>query len=97
MNDKMTENEYLKKVKEIRRVAWFDIVELMRDYAVENNQIKLGDIISNHAMTIKVEKVRLYRNELKPSLIYSGIRLTKAKKPFKSGEKASIYQMNLRE
>jgi len=63
----------------------------------KNNSVKIGDIITDHIGSIKVEKIFLYRSELEPSFIYSGKRYTKFNKPFKSGEKTRIYQINLRD
>ena len=87
--------EYRQKCDEIRIRARTDTTNLMRRYAEDHSLVKLGDIVTDHIGSIRVDGWSLYRDELCPSLVYSGMRYTKTGKPFKSREKTEVYQINL--
>ena len=67
------------------------------EYAQSNNSVKVGDFVTDHIGTVKVELMRLYfeYGSGLPALVYSAPTYTKAGKPFKSESKRSVYQTNL--
>lgn len=70
---------------------------LAYEYAQSHNSVKVGDFVTDHIGTIKVELMRLYFEYGSgiPALVYIGAEYTKAGKPFKSESKRSVYQNNL--
>lgn len=73
--------------------------ELKEKYALTNNNIKIGDIISDTTISIKVEKIQViqssFGNEY-PECRYSGKKVKKDGSFFKDGSSDSIYQSNLK-
>jgi len=78
--------EYDKKVR-----------ELNKEYALSNNKISIGDIITDHIGSIKVEAICITTpfGRDNPCCLYSGTEYTKSGKPFKNGSKRKVYQFNL--
>ena len=56
--------------------------ELRRQYAAEHNPVKIGDIITDHYHTIRVENMSMYGHPV-PYVMYTGIELTKQGEPKK--------------
>jgi len=92
----MREDVYKANMKDINMRHEKALLNLDRDFAVSNSIVKIGDVVTDHIGSVKVESIKLYRcfGEL-PRLSYYGIRLKKNGLPFVSGEKRSAYQMNL--
>jgi hypothetical protein len=93
----MTKQEFDDKIKEIERKMKLEKRELYNEYALSNNPHKVGDIVSDHKGTIKIEKIKIvlgFRKEY-PECVYIGSRLRKDLKPFKSGEHDFVYQSNM--
>ena len=71
----MTKDEYDKKNKEITDRFEFEQRQLNMTYATTNNKIKVGDIVTDHLKTIKVNTIRLVRqtNSSYPACKYSDL------------------------
>jgi hypothetical protein len=68
--------------------------ELNKEYALSNNTVKIGDIVTDHIGSVKVEKILLW-GSIEPSCVYRGIEYTKAGKPYKKGSERDVFQINL--
>ena len=64
------------------------------EYARANSDIKIGDIITDHVGTIRVEVIKIYYSS-PPQCEYVGVMLTKKGVPFKGGEKRTVIQENI--
>lgn len=93
----MTIEEYKEEREKIKKKCNKDLSVLSKNYAFDNSPYQKGDIISDYKGTIMIESVKwcnaFYDNI--PSCVYSGVRLTKNGKKFKSGETMKIYQVNM--
>jgi len=72
---------------------------LAKEFAFANNPYKVGDIITDHNVTIKIDTIKWYMgrhwdNEL-PYCIYQGVALKKNGTPNKKGTIDNIYQNNI--
>ena len=56
--------------------------ELRKQYVIEHNPVKVGDIITDNYHTIRVEKIYVYGYTV-PFMYYSGTELTKQGVPKK--------------
>lgn len=56
--------------------------ELRKQYAIEHNPVKVGDIVTDYYHTIRVEKMNIYGNPI-PYMQYRGTELTKRGVPKK--------------
>lgn len=72
-------------------------IELAKKFALENNSIKEGDIVTDHVGSIKVEKIQVTLGSFDdpPSCVYFGIELKKDLTPTKKATKRDVYQSNL--
>lgn len=89
-----------KKQKQILMDIWDKgFRELKEKYALTNNNVKIGDIISDSTISIKVEKIQVvqssFGNEY-PECRYPGKKVTKKGDFFKDGSNDFIYQSNLK-
>lgn len=57
-------------------------MELRKQYAIEHNPVKVGDIVTDHYHTIRVEEMNLYGRPI-PFMRYQGTELTKQGVPKK--------------
>ncbi len=67
---------------------------LAKDFAFSNSSVAVGDIVTDHTGSIKVEAVRFHAGN-NPSCVYVGVELTKKLVPKKSGVKRSVSQIYL--
>ena len=72
----MTVNELTEGLISIQREANNKQDELRKQFAKGHNTIKVGDIITDHYHTIKVERMNIYGHPV-PFMRYYGIELTK--------------------
>jgi len=93
----MTKEEFYKKRKAIQQEADERELELCKAYAYANNTVKVGDIISDHLTTIRVDGMGVYVGPGSVGMRYLGPELTKAGTPRKDGRKACIYQSNIKQ
>ncbi len=68
---------------------------IYKEYALSNNPYKVGDIITDHYKTIKIEIIGVYVSNGEPSCQYTGIQLNKDGKPSKTQKDNTIYQFNI--
>lgn len=50
---------------------------IQHQYAIENNPINIGDIITDHIGSIRVETIRVCHNTKYPTCVYNGFVVTK--------------------
>lgn len=93
----MTKEEYKSKVIEINNDRELKLKSLAKEYALSNNPYKIGDIVTDHIKTVKIEKIQFTLGGLQspPECVYTGIELTKKGEPNKKGNKRSVYQSNI--
>ncbi len=72
---------------------------LERDYAFSNSSVKVGDIVTDHIGSVKVDVIlyAIVRDNDYPTCVYRGEELTKAGKARKKQSIRDIYQVNLKE
>lgn len=76
------------RVKEDKR-------KLMRDFALSNNTVKVGDVVSDGCFKVKVEKIKIYLDPIQPSCIYCGELLTVKGKSRKIKKEGVVYQTGM--
>lgn len=92
----MTYEEYQVAVKALEKEYMEKEQAVVREYALSNNPVKIGDVIRDHHCKIKVERISVLRSfSKKPQCVYSGPRLKKNGEPYKNGDTESIWQSNL--
>jgi len=92
----MIHEQYLQMLKDLENDFNKERRKLAVRYAQANNPYKIGDIISDHSDTIKIENIGFdwgYNNN--PSCVYTGVILKKDLTPNKLNKKTSIYQINI--
>lgn len=91
----MTKEDYKKRADELYREYRQKQRELDKEYALSNNEVKVGDIVSDNSQTIKVEGIIIDSSYYgcTPTIHFEGIRLTKKLIPFKSGERGCVYNV----
>lgn len=87
-------NEYYRKqIEELESKKKSFVQQLMNDWANENSEFKVGNIIESNMNVIKVTKITCeyskYDSYFYP--VYHGIMLTKQFKPRKDGSTFTIY------
>ena len=92
----MTPQEFYEKRNAIKREARERDDELCKAYAYAHNPVKVGDVISDHLTTIRVERMGVYIGFGSVEMRYLGPELTKAGVPRKDGREACIYQSNIK-
>lgn len=78
----MTSEELQKKCMELQRECNEKQMELRKQYAIEHNPVKVGDIVTDKYHTIRVEKMSSYGHPI-PVMRYIGTELTKQGVPKK--------------
>lgn len=91
----MTKEEYLKGIEKIELKAKIEKIELSKTYALTNNPYKVGDLVTDHAKTIRIEVIKCYLGRI-PECTYYGIKINKDGKDNKKGDKETIYQSNIK-
>jgi len=95
----MTKEEYYKQRRLIDQQAQKDKMTLAYEYAMSNNPYAIGDIISDHHITIKINKIKVkfaFGDDY-PQCVYTGQCLRKDGKPFKKPKIDWIYQDNIKD
>ena len=92
----MTKEEYNKKKTAIDTRHQLERNALMKEFAFSNNPVKIGDIITDHMESIKVEAIGVTNGRMYPSCTYIGLRYTKTGKPFKRGGKCNSWQADIK-
>ena len=78
----MTAKELQEKCMALQRECNEKQMELRKQYAIEHNPVKVGDIVTDHHHTIRVEKMGSYGCPI-PIMRYIGTELTKQGVPKK--------------
>ena len=78
----MTAKELQEKCLALQRECNDKIMELRKQYAIERNPVKVGDIVTDHYHTIRVEKMSIWGHPI-PFMLYRGTELTKQGVPKK--------------
>ncbi len=92
----MDKEQYLTKKKSIQADFDSEMLGINSAYAFSNSPVEVGDIVTGHYQTIKVDKIKLSagRGEL-PQCVYFGAVLTKKGEPRKDGERNQVWQCDL--
>ena len=106
----MKKEEYLEKKTELLKRFNYEKVELEKrfnkekrsldiSFAKEHCPVKIGDIVTDHYKTVKVEKFILsYDNNSIPCASFRGIRMTKDGKPMKrNADDNKVFLQNVTE
>jgi len=96
----MTKEELEKKLTEAAEKFEKEKEEILKQYAEENCNIKIGDIVTDHFQTIKVEKMAYYYDCMlqMPKMIFYGANykkdgtISKRQKPYQ----VPVYQTNVK-
>ena len=91
----MEYSEYKDKLSDLKAKHHNEKVALAREYAYSNNPYKVGDTVTDHIGSIRVDRIRVDITD-NPCCIYYGIELTKKGVPYKSGSTRGVYQMNIK-
>lgn len=94
----MTHEEYLKKIKDLNREFGEKKTSIMKSYVDANNKYKIGDTVTDHLGSIKVEKISYHWGLYdKPCAVFYGSELKKDGTVKKLGGKRNLYQSNIKE
>ncbi len=92
----MTAKELQEKCMFLQRECDWKQMELRKRYAIEHNPVKVGDIVTDHYHTIRVEKMSVYGYPI-PYMRYQGTELTKQGAPKKRQPVTDnpVFQINV--
>jgi hypothetical protein len=91
----MTDQEYNKRLNELRKEYQRKEEELNDLYAIDNNPYTVGSIFEDHIGKIKIEKIDTgWGHSKMPCCIYYGLELKKNGTPKKSGASREAWQCN---
>lgn len=96
----MNKEEYLKAKKALEEECEIKKKHLARKFAYSNNPVKIGDIITDHYKTIRVEKFLCGYDfgSRFPCMYYRGTRLSKKGEPVKrDADDNRVSQTDIRE
>jgi len=94
----MDELEYKKQLSILKKEHNKAVHDLDLKFITSNNIIKKGDIITDHIGPVKVDQIQVGQvmcNSI-PVAVYHGVCMTKAGKPFKSGERRGVWAPNMK-
>ena len=92
----MTTKELSEKMMELQRECNEKQSMLRKQYAIEHNPVKVGDIVTDHYHTIRVENICIYGHPV-PFMRYLGTELTKQGEPKKRqpDPRNPVFQSNV--
>lgn len=76
----MRYEEFVSKKESLEKEYKHKVNDLLIRYCHENNPVKVGDVVTDHYHTIKVESMEICYSSLgvgRPCMVYYGIELTK--------------------
>ena len=82
----MTYEELRRKCREIQKECEARQKDLKKQFALEHNPVKIGDVVTDHFHTIRVEDMKCYLMSFDPEIpqmTYYGIELKKNGEPKK--------------
>lgn len=91
----MTEEIYTERKKQLETQLQLDLNKLRRECAEANNPYKIGDVISDHYHTIRIESMAEYGWGTLPYMLYRGVELKKDGTPTKRQENTEMHQTNI--
>jgi len=93
----MTQYEYQLKLNQINKDYELKLKSLAKECALSNNPYKIGDVVTDHMGSIKIEQIQftLGGGKYLPECAYTGIELTKKGEPNKRATKRRIYQSSI--
>lgn len=68
---------------------------VFKNYALSNNPYYIGDIVTDHVASIKIESIGIHVSNGEAECRYEGIQLNKDGKPSKRQDHNIIYQQNI--
>lgn len=88
---------YEKELAQIEKEANARKMELIKLYASENNNFKVGDIVKDHIGSVFIEKITytISFSTKFPCCVYYGLELKKDGTPRKDKSKRSVHQENV--
>jgi hypothetical protein len=92
-----TAEEYRQKMNDINIRVSREQKEVGRQYAFSNNPHSIGDVVTDHIGSIKVEEIKwtIDHGTLLPTCVYYGVVLKKDGTPTKKGDRRPVWQSNL--
>ena len=98
----MTKEELKRELNEIDLKCKEEKREVLRKYALANNVVKIGDIVKDQNILLKVESIKVHLSYINPCCIYWGYVLNKDGWTYKEKKGASkikdaVYQFNMTE
>lgn len=92
----MTQQEYNIELNLLTSKFQKEKKEIDKKFAIANNPYKIGDFITDHVATIKVEEISFWKslNGI-PSCVYTGTQYNKDGSISKKQDHDTIFQMNI--
>lgn len=90
----MDKDEYKNRLVALFNQYEFDRKSIMREFALSNNEVELGDIFIDHIGAIHVDKINIEFYTDHPRCIYYGRELKKDLTPTKRVLHRNAYQIN---
>lgn len=91
----MTKEQYNYQKKHLEEEWRNKQRDLAKEYALSNNPHKIGDVITDHIKTIKIESIAFYNGGSSPECLYKGIQYNKSGSISKRQDDNKIYQSNI--
>jgi hypothetical protein len=91
----MSSKEYVDQKVAMEHRHTMERNDLARKYALENSIAKVGDVVTDGRITVKVDIIRISVSGV-PACVYSGIQMTKKGTLDKGGKRGDIYQVNVK-
>ena len=94
----MQYQEYEDRLRELKLEFEQKKTKLVKEYVDANNPYKIGDKVTDHVCSIRIEKIKYHISLYgTPCAVYYGPELKKDGTPKKNGNKTYIYQTNLKQ
>lgn len=98
MTNEERKKAWHKEYQEFQRKMEEQRVKLVTTFANENNEVEVGDIVTDHYCSIVVQKIGITTDLFgTPYCFYTGLKLKKNGQPTKRGEVETVYEQNLKE
>lgn len=93
----MTKEEFFRKKEELKNEFIEKEESLEMKYAMENNPVKIGDLVRDHIGCGKVlsYEYTIQYNRDTPSMVYKCAEYTVKGEPKKNKKEREVYQVNL--
>jgi len=91
----MRKEQYNEEMKQLEIIHDNNKRELYKKFAFANNPYKIGDMITDHVATIKIEKIQVHKTYDMPQCVYIGTKYNKDGKVSKKQDHNTIFQNNI--